>query len=362
MRLLSPQSASSALFRAAWQDLAKDACEPNPFFEPWFAVPSWQQFAPEGRCLLAAHFDGDRLTGVLPLARSGHYYGHRLPHLSVWLHANAFCGAPLVARGFERAFWLRLFTALDSAPGTALFVHLAGLPATGPLSDALDAVLAETGRPASTVESNNRAMLASGLDAESYLARSMSAKKRKELRRQHKRLSELGDLALDRASGTERVDRWIDEFLALEAAGWKGEAGSALAATEPTRAFFAAALTGAASAGRLERLTLRLDGAPVAMLANFVTPPGIYSFKTAFDERFARYSPGLLLQIENLDLLDRPEIAWADSCAAEGHSMIERIWREKRTLVSRNIAIGGPLRRAAFRALMAYETRDRKAP
>lgn len=362
MRLLSPETATSPLLRAAWQDLAADASEPNPFFEPWFAGPSWEQFAPQAHCVMAAHFDGDRLTGVLPLVRSANYYGHRLPHLSVWLHANAFCGAPIVARGFERDFWRSLFAELDGAAGSALFLHLRAFPATGPMSEALRDVLAETGRPAFTVDSSTRAMLASGLDAQNYLAGAMSAKKRKELRRQHKRLEELGDLTIERLGGAEAVNPWVDEFLALEAAGWKGEAGSALANADATRAFFKAALLGAAQAGRLERLALRLDGAPVAMLANFITPPGAYSFKTTFDERFARYSPGLLLQLENLDLLDRPEIEWADSCAAEGHSMIERVWREKRTLVSRNIAIGGRLRRTAFRALMAYETRNRKAP
>ncbi|MFN7159793.1 MAG: GNAT family N-acetyltransferase, partial [Erythrobacter cryptus] len=118
-------------------------------------------------------------------------------------------------------------------------------------------------------------------------------------------------------------------------------------------------LAGAAAAGRLERLALRLDGRAIAMLANFITPPGAYSFKTAFDEDYARFSPGMLLQLENLALLERPDVAWADSCAAEGHPMIERLWRDRRHMVSRNIAIGGPTRRALFRLLMAWETRPR---
>ena len=114
---------------------------------------------------------------------------------------------------------------------------------------------------------------------------------------------------------------------------------------------------GAAKAGRLERLALRLDGKPIAMLANFNAPPALFSFKTSFDEDYASYSPGLLLQIENLDMLKREEIHFADSCASEGHSMIERIWREKRSMSSRNIAIGGGLRRFISAQLMAYETR-----
>ena len=93
------------------------------------------------------------------------------------------------------------------------------------------------------------------------------------------------------------------------------------------------------------------------MLANFITPPGAYSFKTTYDERYARFSPGVLLQRENLDLLAREDIAWSDSCAAADHPMIERIWREKRTIARISIAIGGPLRRTAATAIFRAETR-----
>ena len=58
-------------------------------------------------------------------------------------------------------------------------------------------------------------------------------------------------------------------------------------------------------------------------------------------------------------LLERDGIQWADSCAAQGHPMIERLWRDARRMVSINIAIGGPARRTAFRLLKAYETRPR---
>ena len=359
VRLLSPAEAAAPALVEAWTALAQDAAEPNPFFEPWFLLPSLAQFAQGRRCVVLAQGEAGRLTGLMPLVWQPRYYGYPVPHVATWLHDNAFCGAPLVARGHEVAFWRAFLGLLDSASANALFAHLPELPADGPLNAALDAVLAEDGRRAVTVEQSERAMLATDLDAEAYLAHSMSAKKRKELRRQHKRLAEEGELTVERHADSAAIADWIADFLVIEAAGWKGEAGSALASAADTRAFFTEALTGAAAAGRLERLALRLDGKPVAMLASFVTPPGTFSFKTAFDEQLSRFSPGLLLQIENLALLARDDIAWADSCAVEGHSMIERLWREKRPIVSRNLAIGGPLRRAAFRALMAYETRKR---
>lgn len=357
LRLLTLAELEEPALLAAWERLALRAAEPNPFFEPWYLLPSLRQWGEGVR--VKAWFHEGRLAGLMPVARGSRYYGHPLTHASVWLHANAFCGVPLVAAGHEEAFWEALLAHFDRRAARALFLHLPQIPAEGPVVAALTRVLARSGRMHYVAAQENRAMLTGETSAAAYLEAAMSAKKRKELRRQHNRLAEEGALAFERLEGSEGVAEWTAEFLALEAAGWKGEAGSALASSPDTRALFEAALTGAAAAGRLERLALRLDGRAIAMLANFITAPGAYSYKTAFDEAYARFSPGMLLQLENLALLEREGIQWADSCAAQGHPMIERLWRDARRMVSINIAIGGPARRAAFRLLKAYETRPR---
>ena len=358
LRVEALRGAQIASFEEGWRALAREASQPNPFFEQWCLEPALASFDPANSVVLLCAFEDDRLVGLLPVRQSGDYYGYPVPHFSVWLHANAFCGAPLVRSGYETAFWAALLAWADDASPLAMFLHLAGLPRDGVLYEALREVVADQARPAGVVMREERALLASDLSPETYFEASLSGKKRKELRRQAKRLGEEGALAFSRQNDDGAIGQWIHEFLRLEAAGWKGAEGSALASSEDTAGFFRAALSGAAAQGRLERLSLTLDGAPIAMLANFVTPPGTFSFKTAYDERYARYSPGVLLQRENLDLLDRADIAWCDSCAAADHPMIERIWREKRTVVRASIALGGPIRRQAARAFIAAETKS----
>jgi len=342
--------------RAGWDALASRAAEPNPFAERWCLEAGLAAFDPGGRIQLATLMSGGKLVGVLPLVRRWNYERYPLPNLGNWLHANAFCGVPLVAAGHEHTFWRELLGWADTRAQAALFLHLEALPSGGPLYAALRDVCVAEGRPGAVVHRLDRALLASDLTPQTYFDASMSGKKRKELRRQFARLSELGAVAVRRSTDGGELGDWIAQFLALERSGWKGAEGSALACDPAKAMFFRQALEGGAARGRLERLTITLDGAPIAMLANFFTPPGVYSFKTAFDERLARYSPGVLLQRENLDLLAREGIAWADSCAAADHPMIERIWREKRTIVRASIAIGGPLRRAAAAALFRAET------
>lgn len=338
-----------------WAELAHRATEPNPFAEPWFVIPSLQALDPAGSVELVTLRKAGALRAILPVSPSRSYFGYPIPHKRLWLHDNAFCGQPLVEAGHEAAFWQCLTEWADAQSGPDLFLHIGQMPEESAVFAALKAIVHVTHRPAAVVRREARAQLRSSLDSESYFAASMSGKKRKELRRQAARLADLGHVITERLTGTEQITEWVEEFLALEAGGWKGREESALASDVATSAMFRATLSAAAAAGKLERLALRLDGAPIAMLVNFLTPPGVYSFKTAFDERYARFSPGVLLQRENLNLLDNPAIDWADSCAAADHPMIERIWREKRSMVSVNIGIGGALRRALFTRMIRHE-------
>lgn len=340
---------------ARWDALAAVASEPNPFFESWYLLPSLRALDPQGKVEMVRFEAEGQLAGLMPVARPSRYYRWPIPNLSSWLHDNAFLGAPLVARGHEHAFWEALLKWADRQPGLALFLHLAHLPLNCALADALREVTDRGGRPAGLVHLEERALLSSSLTPDSYLQGALSGKKRKELRRQFTRLSELGEVAIDRRTDATGIEDWAQAFLALEAAGWKGRAGSALACAAGTASLFREALAGAAAHGRLERLSLSLDGRPIAMLGTFLTPPGAFSFKTAFDENFARFSPGVLLQRENLAMLERGDIAWTDSCAAADHPMIDHIWRERRAIGRVSIAIGGSLRRALFRRLLALE-------
>jgi CelD/BcsL family acetyltransferase involved in cellulose biosynthesis len=342
-----------------WDALASWAAEPNPFFESWALLPALRALDPEGDVeLLCVEGDG-ALVGLLPVRRERSYYGHRLPHLRSWVHANAFVGAPLVATGCETAFWRAVLEWADAHTGGALFLHLAQVPLDGPVHAALVTELKRQKRHGAVVMREERALLASRNSAADYFEASLSGKKRKELRRQHNRLAEEGTLAFERRRDTDGIDAWIAGFLALEATGWKGAAGSALASDPATAALFAETMAHAARLRRLERLQLTLDGKPIAMLANLYAEPGAFSYKTAFDERYARFSPGVLLQRENLAMLEDRDVRWCDSCAAAGHPMIDHIWRERRAIGRLSIAIGGPLRRLAFDAIAAAETRGR---
>ena len=357
--LTTAAHASSSSFVAAWDDLARNAGEPNVFDESWYLLSALAQFDPHGKTKIFVLWEGEegqsRMLGLMPLSGERHYGRWAFPNVQNWLHPNAFLGSPLVRRGYEDAFWQALLTHLDRAPMAGLFFHLNGLPIGGPLQLALDNVAQRRDRRVALVHRTERAMLDGDMTPEAYYETAVRAKKRKELRRQKNRLAEMGDLIFSRSSDGAALDIWTDEFLALEKRGWKGANGSALDCADETRNLFKAALTGAAAQGRLERLDLRLDGVPIAMLVNFLCPPAGFSFKTTFAEEYARFSPGVLLQYENLALLQRVDIDYCDSCAAQDHPMIDSLWTGRRAIGRYSVAIGGAGRRTLFAALLRTE-------
>lgn len=161
------------------------------------------------------------------------------------------------------------------------------------------------------------------------------------MRRQERRLSELGRLEYVELEPGGDVEAWIHDFLQLEASGWKGRQGSAFASSEAGRKFFLAVATEAFRRGRLIMLALRLNGRPIAQKFNLLAGAGSFSVKIAYDENYVLFSPGVHLELENIRRLHaKREIQWMDSCAVESHFMIDHLWIDRRTIQTVLVATG----------------------
>ncbi len=340
--------------RSEWTSLAEDAAEPNSFAEYWFVAASIPTLGARDLRIAEIRRAG-RLIGVMPITQERDYGRIRTPFVQNWCHHHLFLGTPLVRKGEEEAFWTEMLALLDADAGPGHFLHLRSLTDDGPVHRGLVAAATASGRICAAVHREQRALLHSELGPEEYYLTQIRAKKRKEIRRLQSRLAEQGKVDARRLDRRSELAEYCDLFLALERAGWKGKAGSALACRSETSSFFRSAVEGAFDAGKLDFLRLDLDGRPIAMLVNFLSPPGSFSFKTCFDEDFARFSPGVLIQLENLQMLSRPDIEWADSCAAEDHPMIDSLWSGRRTIIRVTVERKGFRHGLVLRACRALE-------
>ena len=320
---------------AAWDALAAEAADPNPFYEPWMLLPALKAFGRDARLQFVLVYAGygtaqPVLCGLFPLQRVDRYRGLPVRHVRMWRYKHCFLGTPLVHRGFV-APCLRALNDWLSTDARAGAMEWRELAADGELFAALTEA---RGTAAFRPYERERALLQRMRDGEAYIDHALPKASRKELRRIERRLGERGALAYRALDSAADAPAWIERFLELERMGWKGRAHSALACDPASREFFASAALAAAQRGRLMMLALELDGRPIAMKVNFLAREGAFAFKIAYDEAFARYSPGTLLELENIRAFHRrPALQWMDSCAEPGHFMVNRLWTGRRPLV-----------------------------
>jgi CelD/BcsL family acetyltransferase involved in cellulose biosynthesis len=332
---------------AAWDELADTAVEPNHFFSSGALLAAMRHLRPEGNpaFLIVRRSDPGApgaspvWCGFFPFLRHRSYRGLPIRNLRLLKHDYCFLRVPLVRADCVADVMAHVFDWLD-ASGNAL-VELADQAGEGPYAEALAAVLRQRGNSAQPSSSHARALIERGASADAYLRAAISGGKLKELRRQQRRLGEKGDLEVESLTPSGDVDAAIVEFLALERAGWKGAQGTAMSCRPHHREFFSELVRHAFERGRLQMITLRLDGQPIAMKCNLLAPPGAFAFKIAYAEELAQYSPGVLLELENIRRLhDEARVQWMDSCAVPGHPMIEHLWKQHRLIQSWVIPLG----------------------
>lgn len=124
----------------------------------------------------------------------------------------------------------------------------------------------------------------------------LSAKRRSNLRRMWRRLEEAGEVRLTVHDGTRDLDALLTDGLAVEASGWKGAGGTAIASDSVTRRFYADVARWAVGRGTLVLAFLRLDGRPLAF-DYAIEEAGVHSLlRTGYDESRRALAPGLLLR------------------------------------------------------------------
>ena len=363
----------------AWRELAVAATTPNPFWEPWMLLPALAHLRDGGDAadvdvVVVEQHDRARpgsakvLCALAPFERVRRWRGLPVEARVLWRYRHCYLGTPLVRAGCEQKAVAAL---LDWGAGAAPLLELRGIAADGGLHQALVAELHTSGLESSVSGRHLRALLRRATDAETYFARALSGGRRKELRRQERRLGELGALAWTELGPSEDPGRAIDQVLALEVLGWKGRSGGALALDQGDRAFFETTCRAAHAAGRLLLTALSVDGRPVAAKCSFTAGDGAFAFKIAYDEALARWSPGVLLELDNVRRVHaRRDLQWMDSCAAPDHPMIDAVWPDRRPIETVLVApsgaagastmvAGSPLLRRAARAFTGWRGRRR---
>jgi hypothetical protein len=335
-------------FIPAWEELAAAALEPNVFFEHWMLLPALEEFgAGEGICVVLVLIRDPRnkkappkLGAVFPLQRLRHYKLIPAPTYRIWRHTHCYLTTPLIRADAARACLTEFFRWLSDDAGAGL-IEWRGVRGDGPFHRTLIDVSNELGLLRWVSGCHTRGVLRKPRGGDEQGALDIPSEMRRKLRRKERRLKERG-LVEHLTLGPEGdVARWSDEFIALEARGWKRERGTALACSEADGRYFARVASSAFGRGRFLMIGIDFDGRPIARRCSFIAGEGSFAFKTTYDEDFAHFSPGVLLELDNLEqFLALPGVRWMDSCTGSDNFAINHLWNDRVAIENLVIAIG----------------------
>jgi CelD/BcsL family acetyltransferase involved in cellulose biosynthesis len=329
---------------AAWQDLAGRALEPNIFLEPDFARAALAAELGGVNIGVIAVREGTRLVGLLPGRVRGLTSARPVSAFVAWTHPYAPLSTPLVDRDLSVETVDAMFAYLPRLPGAPRVASFPLVSEDGPIAR----LLAEHAQHYRFGVHERAALMA-------WRAGAVTASpgKLKELRRQRRRLGELGELAVRTVASPEGAQAAIVDYLNVEAAGWKGRAGDAILADARATQFFTQSVTSLIEKGKARVDVLTLDGRTLAAAVTLLSGDRAWFWKTAYDETFARFSPGVQLALDLTDALAKDErITLVDSCAIAGHPMIDQLWGGRIAIADWLMPLAG---QASFAAAIAAE-------
>lgn len=334
-----------------WARLTDRALEPNPFLSPAYLATAARHL-PEARgVVLVLVEDDERLRAVLPLSPSrSEASGTRYATTAgPFLGSDSPLCAPLVdgddADDTLDALLAHLRSRANGFPG---LVELTLLPGDGPLWTTLHRAFARNRVSVLERSRFERAALRRDPGAPAPRA-ALSTSRRKQVDRMQRRLErEVGPVAVtDRGSDPEG----FEEFVRLEAAGWKGttEEGGALAVVPGRAEWFREVATALRARDNLVVFHVTAGDETVFMSVLLRAGRSLYCLMDAYDERYAHCSPGAVGRVlEQEFVLEHTDVDLLDPCLHPSNVRPTGLYRERRPLVG--LVLGT---RAGARALLA---------
>lgn len=354
LRLMSdpaPGDAASAGLRAGLEALQHRVDAPNVFHDLDALYAATHLVGPIDLYWLER---GAVIVAALPVTRRRLGFGlaGALPHGLA--HDFGPAGTPLIDPDVAVA---DLGVLLDAARGGASALVLPFVEADSAAVEAVVAAAAKAGSPLSWLSTHGRAGLTARPDGSIDPLPAISAGRRKEWARLERRLMDIGHIEHRRDTAPEAVAAAFADIMALEARGWKGRRATALASHAPGRAFSEATVTALARRGAVVIDRLMSGERSIAGLISFRLAGRLWIWKTAYDEDFARYSPGVQLMLKVTQrVAEDGTIRSADSLATPDHPMIDAIWPERLVMTTLVMAApGSGIGRRLERELALYE-------
>ena len=336
-------------WRDAWQRLSDNSIEANAYYSPAYANALLDTIEARSDVQFAVVWQGGDMIGLLPFVAAKPVLSFLNPS-KAWQSDYTYNCTPLLHKDWSAQAADRL-VALFVARRLGAWV-LPRLNLNGPAATAIIRALEKQRKGWAVANRFARAVLEPDGSFEDHMQKHVSAKRRRDLARNRRRLENLGAVAFETCTAGPKLTAAVEAFLRIEAAGWKGRRGTALACSRTTQQF----ATKAFSAHHHCRAdVLSLNGEAIAVGLTIFSGRTGFAVKCAYDERYASYGAGLLLEVEFLRSL--LEDKWADrvDSGTDGTHVIDALWLARTEVGDLLFSCSDPAGSQGFAAFVACQ-------
>ncbi len=341
-----------------WENLVSHALEENAYYCRQYVEALFTHIETRPVQTITV-WRGERLIALLPFTTSRTHWAGCAPLNTAWTTPYSMLTAPLIDRRDADAAAATLIKAMKNPARHGSVWLFPDMPLDGPLAGLFAPLLKEQAFPTRAFDAFDRATLVQGETFDTHMQTQVSRSRRKGLRRNRKRLQEMGEVSFAACTDGPDLDQAIVEFLRIEATGWKGARGTALDCSAATRNFAVQAF-GTHKGNAITRADmLLLDDKPIAIILSLLAGRTAFTIKTAFDDAYRSQSAGMVLEEDMIRSF--LEDNWADkldSATTPGH-VIQSLWNGS-TRVGDVLLTAGPSP-LPFKAYVALETSRRWA-
>lgn len=306
-----------------WDALSHNPLDKNPFYGRTYVLAGLDTIDRKSglRAFVVRSADKGQLLGFFPFRLKR----FPLPQAVAATNLYQFCGQPLINKeraGEVIAAW-REASRTGQIPARWSFPHL---DLTSHFAQRLAAIEGNSALRCLPLPSYRRARLArTSKDFAAHLCATVSKSRVKDIQRTLRRLEEAGEVQFERATDPALVRQRIDQFLAIEHAGWKGNAGTSFLSDAEHALFARQAFC--PKSGQTSVDSLLLNGQPIALSINMRSGDTIFTPKCAYDESFRKYSPGLVLEYLVVEAFyGRNDCTEMDSSTTVDGHVIQALW------------------------------------
>ena len=328
-----------------WADLCKRTIEDNVYYMPQYVLSLLNSVEAGLEVQFVTIWRGSQLTGLFPILKNNRWLRGIRPMGQAWISPYTFNGMPLIDRIDPVGVAGAMIECLaEMSHGDWL---LKDIYSGGATADAFRQALDDRNLAWSVSRSYNRASMGKSISYKELFEKQVPSKRRKDLRRNDRRLRDLGSVTYEIHEKGEGLKKAVEAFLELEKGGWKGAKGTALACDKKSLQFAKEAFVSEGSAKTRIDLLL-LDGKPIAAGVIVFAGDTAFTIKGAYNEEYRNYSVGLLLELEVAKSFLVGNWAKRLDSATAGVHVIDFLWPDKCEVVDYVFATSQSISKASL--------------